>query len=86
MISSDDEDEDTVEPSVPLLSEKGYVAETPWYGFEKNEEEENDKEVDDYNEQKQKNPIRDNKRKRFTVSNKSKKSKKYIIIQPCVMS
>ena len=74
-MSSDDEDEETVEPSVPLLSDKGFVAETPCYGFEEDEEEENDEE-DDYNEQKHNNPIRDNKRKRFTVSNKSKKFKK----------
>ena len=32
-MSSDDEEDNTVEPSVPLLSEKGIVAETPCYGF-----------------------------------------------------
>ena len=53
VMSSDDEEGDTVEPSVPLLSEKGLVAETPCYGFEEDEEEENDKEVDNDNAQKQ---------------------------------
>ena len=52
--SSDDEEEDTVEPSIPLLSEPGFVAETPCHGFEEDEEEENDVEVDDDNEPKQK--------------------------------
>ena len=54
VMSSDDEEGDTVEPSVPLLSEPGFVAETPCYGFEEDEEEENDVEVDDDNEPKQK--------------------------------
>ena len=81
----DDEEEDTVEPSVALMSEKGFVAETPCYGFEEDEEEENDEEVDDDNEQKI-DTVRDNKRKRLTVSNNSKKLKNNIIIEPCVTS
>ena len=52
-MSSEDEG-DTVEPSVPLLSEPGFVAETPCYGFEEDEEEENDKDEDDDNAPKQK--------------------------------
>ena len=67
-MSSDDEEGDTVEPSVPLLSEKGFFANTPCYGFEEDEEEENDEEVDDDNEQTQLN-----KSKRLTVSNKNNK-------------
>ena len=67
-IASDDEKGDTVEPSVSLLPEKGFVAETPCYGFEEDKEEENDKEVDDDNEQKQNNSVRDNKHKRLIVS------------------
>ena len=75
-MSSDDEEGSIVEASVPLLSEKGFVAETPCYGFkedeeEEDEEEENDQEVDDDNEQTQLN-----KHKRLTVSNKNKKQKK----------
>ena len=73
MISSDNEEGDTVDPSVPLLSEKGFVAETPSYGFGEDEEEENDKEVDDDNEQNQNNYVRENKRKILTVSNKGNK-------------
>ena len=89
-MSSDDEEEDTVEPSVPLLSKPGFVAETPCYGFENDKEEENDEEVDeeekndeeenDDNAPKQKTSVRENKRKRLTVSNKSSKSKKNIVI------
>ena len=52
VMSSDDEEGDTVEPSVSLLPEEGFVAETPCYGFEEDEEEENYEEVDDDNEQK----------------------------------
>ena len=69
-MSTDNEEGGTVEPSVPLLSKPGFVGETPFYGFEEDEEEENDEEVHDDNEQKQKNVVRGNKRKRFTVSDK----------------
>ena len=73
--SSDDEEGDTVGPSVPLLSEKRFFAKTSCYGFEEDEEEENDEEVDNDNEQK-KDSVRDNKRKRLKISNNSKKYKK----------
>ena len=33
-MSTDDEEVETVEPSVSLLTKKGFVAETPCYGFE----------------------------------------------------
>ena len=75
-MSSDDEEGDTVEPSVPLLSEPGFVAETPCYGFEEDEEEDNDEVEDDDNTPKQNHSLRENKRKRLTVSNRGNKSKK----------
>ena len=68
-----DEEEDTVEPSIPLLSEPGFVAETPCHGFEEDEAEENDKEDDDDNAPKQNKSVKENKRKRLTVSNKGNK-------------
>ena len=83
LMSSDDEEEDTVEPSVALLSGKLFVPETPCYGFEEDEEEENNEEVDDDNEQKQKNSVRENKCKRLTVSNNSKKSKTHYLLTMC---
>ena len=43
VMSSDDEEGDTVELSESLLPEEGFVAETPCYGFEEDEEKENDK-------------------------------------------
>ena len=46
-MSNDDEELDTVEPSVSLLTKPGFVIETPYYGFEEDEEE-----LDVNNEQK----------------------------------
>jgi len=37
-MSSEDKEKNTVEPSIPLLSEPGFVAETPCYSFEVDEE------------------------------------------------
>ena len=79
-MSYDDEEVDTVEPSVSLLSEREIVAETPCYGFEEDEEEEDDQEEDSDNEQKQINTVREKKRKRVAVSNKSKTPKKNLVI------
>ena len=79
-MSSDDKEWGTVESSVPLLSEPVFVAETPCYSFEVDEEEENDKEEDDDNAPKQNKSVKENKRKRLTVSNKGNKSKKNVSI------
>ena len=85
-MSTDDEEGDTVEPLVPLFFEPGFVAETPCYSFEEDEREENDEEVDDDNEKKQKNVIRGNKCKRWTVRDESNKSKTFSFYHTYVTS
>ena len=79
-MSSEDKEKNTVEPSIPLLSEPGFVAETPCYSFEVDEEGKNDEEEDDDNAPKQKKSVRENKCKRLTVSNKGNKSKENVSI------